>query len=102
MAAKRLPSETPTFYWDSRSDPSDTFRTLEALLRDLQTRLLITVNDHADLLDNGQLLSFTVATLPVATTAARMIYVSDETGGAIPAFSDGTNWRRVTDRAVVS
>jgi hypothetical protein len=31
-----------------------------------------------------------------------MIYVSDEAGGAIPAFSDGTNWRRVTDRAVVS
>ena len=31
-----------------------------------------------------------------------MIYVSDETGGAVPAFSDGTNWRRVTDRAVVS
>lgn len=31
-----------------------------------------------------------------------MIYISDETGGAVPAFSDGTNWRRVTDRAVAS
>lgn len=101
MSAKRLPSETPTFYWDSRADPSDTFRTLEALLTDLQTRLLIAVNDHADLIDNGQLLSFTVAALP-AVTVARMIYVSDEAGGAVPAFSDGTNWRRVTDRAVVS
>ena len=30
------------------------------------------------------------------------IFVSDETGGPIPAFSDGTNWRRVTDRAIVS
>jgi len=47
--------------------------------------------------------SFTVATLPDATTnAARLIYVSNETGGAVPAFSDGTNWRRVTDRTVVS
>ena len=46
--------------------------------------------------------SYTVATLPAATTAAQMIYVSDETGGAVPAFSDGTNWRRVTDRAIVS
>jgi hypothetical protein len=31
-----------------------------------------------------------------------LIYVSDEVGGAVPAFSDGTNWRRVTDRAIVS
>jgi hypothetical protein len=45
--------------------------------------------------------SFTVATLPAAT-AARFIYVSDETGGPIMAFSDGTNWRRVTDRAIIS
>jgi len=46
--------------------------------------------------------SFTVATLPSAATAAAMIYVSDETGGAVLAFSDGTNWRRVTDRAIVA
>ena len=48
------------------------------------------------------LTSYTVATLPSAATAARMIYVSDETGGAVLAFSDGVNWRRVTDRAVVA
>lgn len=46
--------------------------------------------------------SYTVATLPAATTAGQMIYVSDESGGAVMAFSDGTNWRRVTDRAIVS
>ena len=47
--------------------------------------------------------SYTVATLPAAATYARaMIYVSNEAGGAVPAFSDGTDWRRVTDRAVVS
>ena len=45
--------------------------------------------------------SYTVATLP-AQLAGRMIYVSDESGGATPAFSDGTNWRRVTDLAIVS
>jgi hypothetical protein len=28
--------------------------------------------------------------------------VSDETGGATVAFFDGTDWRRVQDRAVVS
>jgi hypothetical protein len=31
-----------------------------------------------------------------------MVYVSNESGGAVVAFSDGTNWRRVTDRAIVS
>ena len=46
--------------------------------------------------------SYTVATLPSAATAGQSIYVSDETGGAVLAFADGTNWRRVTDRAVVA
>lgn len=47
--------------------------------------------------------TYTVATLPTASSwASHHIYVSDETGGYTMAFSDGTNWRRVTDRAVVS
>lgn len=46
--------------------------------------------------------SYTVATLPSASPAGRMIYVTDESGGAIPAFSDGTDFRRVTDRAIVT
>ena len=50
-----------------------------------------------------QLAAFAVAKLPPAGAfRACLIFVSDETGGAVPAFSDGTNWRRVTDRAVVS
>lgn len=48
-----------------------------------------------------QLPSYTVATLPTVGTAT-LIYVSNETGGAVLAFSDGTNWRRVTDRAIVA
>ena len=31
-----------------------------------------------------------------------IVYCTDETGGSIPAFYDGTNWRRVSDRAIVS
>ena len=48
--------------------------------------------------------SYTVAGVPSASTAGAgaTIYVSNESGGAVPAFSDGTNWRRVTDRAVIS
>ena len=46
--------------------------------------------------------SSTVAGVPATGAAGQMIYVTDETGGAVPAFWDGSNWRRVTDRAVVS
>ncbi len=48
--------------------------------------------------------SATVTTLPSAAGAGAgaQIFVTDEAGGPVPAFSDGTAWRRVTDRAVVS
>lgn len=47
--------------------------------------------------------TYTVATVPnAATNVRRWIYVSDEAGGAVPAFSDSVNWRRCTDRAIVS
>jgi hypothetical protein len=52
--------------------------------------------------DQFVLPSYTVSTLPSAAIAGAMIYVTNETGGAVPAFSDGTNWRRVTDRAIVT
>jgi hypothetical protein len=44
------------------------------------------------------------ASLPAASTAAAgaLIFVSDEAGGAVLAFSDGAVWRRVTDRAAVA
>lgn len=48
--------------------------------------------------------SYTVATVPSASSngAGSLIYVTDETGGATHASSDGTNWRRMSDRAIVS
>ena len=48
--------------------------------------------------------SYTVAELGSlnASPAGQMVYCSNESGGSVPAFSDGTNWRRVTDRAIVS
>ena len=53
---------------------------------------------------DGALASHTVAGVPSAAKAGpgAMIYVTDEAGGGVPAFSDGANWRRVTDRAVIS
>ena len=46
---------------------------------------------------------FTVATLPDAGTYKwHMVICTDETGGEVPVWSDGTNWRRVTDRVIAS
>jgi len=46
---------------------------------------------------------FDVANLPspVGETGG-LIYVIDEVDGEVPAFSDGTNWLRVTDRQIVA
>lgn len=50
-----------------------------------------------------RLATYTVAAPPDATLYTQgLIYVSDEAGGATVAFSDGTNWRRVQDRAIIS
>lgn len=49
------------------------------------------------------LTSYLKTALPSASAfVGGVIYVSNETGGATVAFSDGTNWRRVQDRNVVS
>jgi len=55
--------------------------------------------------------AYTVANLPSASTwyttqtqlgYSSLVFVTNESGGSVPAFTDGTNWRRVTDRAIVS
>jgi len=96
------------------------FRTLERHLFDLRTKGPVSVSDAladtltvAGAIDGGSTItattyakvgSYTVAGVPSASTAGAgsIIYVSDETGGAVLAFSDGTDWRRVTDRAVIA
>lgn len=46
--------------------------------------------------------SYTVATLPADAQSGALAFVTDETGGAVLASFDGSDWRRVTDRAVCS
>jgi len=46
--------------------------------------------------------TFSASALPSVNPAGQMIFVPDDQGGAVPAFSDGTVWRRVTDRTVVA
>lgn len=74
------------------SDPPVSLPWLPPYTRDTERNI-----DRAAVFDE-----FTVAELPDPAGEKRWIYVSDESGGAIPAFNDGTNWRRATDRAIVS
>jgi hypothetical protein len=47
--------------------------------------------------------SYTVSSLPKANkNTGGLVFVTDEVGGSVTAFSDGQNWRRTTDRGVVS
>lgn len=46
--------------------------------------------------------SYVKTSLPSATPAGRLIYVSDATGGASIAYSDGSSWRRVSDNTVIN
>ena len=65
----------------------------------------ITLSPATQILNDApmRLMSRTVAQLSALTaTAGAIVYVSNETGGAVVAFYDGTDWRRVTDRVVVS
>ena len=50
-----------------------------------------------------KLMDVASANLPDAglAGAGAMVYVSDAAGGAIPAFSDGSHWYRVSDRSVI-
>ena len=50
-----------------------------------------------------KLVSKTVTQLStLVSSVGAMVFCTNESGGAIPAFYDGTNWRRVSDRAIVS
>jgi len=65
----------------------------------------ITLSPASEVLNTAPftLYSRTVAQLAALTASAgAMVYCTNETGGAIPVFFDGTNWRRVTDRAIAS
>lgn len=45
---------------------------------------------------------YKVAQLPTKANAGDLAFVSNESGGAVLAFFDGTVWRRCTDRAIVT
>lgn len=63
----------------------------------------LTIAAVSGLADALKIRSVTVATLPDPTDASQLpVLVTDESGGKVLAFAEGTHWRRVTDRAIVS
>lgn len=64
---------------------------------------LWSVLSYFEVIGPTHLNAYTVLTVPAAANhTGAIIYISDESGGAQPAFSDGTNWRRFTDRAPIT
>ena len=52
--------------------------------------------------DQLKLPSYIVSGLPSPSIIGLMAFATDAAGGSIPVFSDGTNWRRVDDRSIVT
>ena len=65
----------------------------------------ITLDPTSEIINDApmKLVSKTVAQLgSLVASAGAIAYCSNESGGAQPCFYDGSNWRRFTDRAIVS
>jgi hypothetical protein len=88
------------FITDNVTDTDDLELITESVVNSYDLGFLVIAGVIAP--DSFILPSFTINTLPTADPAGQMLFVTDETGGSVPAFSDGTNWRRVTDRQIVS
>ncbi len=103
--------ETPIFGQRSTTW-EDTHDGLVRILYDMLTHAFHRVNnsfpvDGSETLEGpAQLQTSTVAELtslwPAADHPRGLLYCSNETGGATIVFSDGTDWRRVQDRAIAS
>lgn len=88
---------------DPRTGLSALIARLSHLFAEISTSVNLLYDRIGPDVPSGPLATYTVATVPSAAEHVRkLIYVSDETGGPTVAFSDGTNWLRVQDRAVVS
>ncbi len=95
--------------FDASLDPTPEIQYLENRLDEVFTYL---TDIHRRVGESPFLIQgYDVANLPSAadwgSTASSdafssLIFIYNETGGAVLAFSDGTNWRRVTDRAIAA
>lgn len=87
----------------SNASLNDLFRTLMAELTRYSLRLGLALPEDGSETMTGPLglAIYAKASLPVGVEG-NLIYVSDDTGGKTLAYFDGTNWRRVQDRNIIS
>jgi len=52
--------------------------------------------------DINQMIICTKTTLPSAFPSGKQIFVSNATGGACPAYSDGSHWKRFSDNSIIN
>ena len=104
MAAKKFPDNYPVIIVNRDKVRDDNiYSALESMARAVTTLRDIIYETSNYNIDNTTLKAYAKADLPpAADNTGVLVYVTDEIGGAVPAFSDGTSWRRVTDRAIVS
>lgn len=74
-----------------------------AMVISAPTDITLAAGEDVVLSSPMRLVSKTVAQLAdIAATTGSMVYCTNESGGAVPVFYDGSNWRRVTDRQIAS
>jgi hypothetical protein len=65
--------------------------------------LEIKTSTNWELVGSTKLVSKTVSELStLVASVGSVVFCTDESGGSVPAFYDGTDWRRFTDRQIVS
>lgn len=65
-------------------------------------RRLVQTLEFRDINQVVQLATYSGTRLPKANQDGLLIFVVDDAGGAVPAFSYQGSWLRVTDRATIS
>ena len=73
---------------------------LQLFFDDVQQRL----NDFLLGITGLRFIVYAKADLPTPSDATKryMVFVTDDAGGSTPAFWDGTNWRRTSDRTIIA
>ena len=92
MAAKKLPSQFPALVarrFDDIAGGNNSLTDMARSLEEMRKLLIITINDHAVILNSLQLPVKTDATRGAAGTAGILIFNSDD--GRLN-IDDGTNW----------
>jgi hypothetical protein len=66
--------------------------------------MIVVDNNSTSFASPPKVPSYTLATAPSASLAGAgaMILITDDAGGPVLAYSDGTNWRRFNDKSIIT